>query len=113
MPHFMLIYNRFPAGCEGVLNGIAVKTASGNYIVWIDTEKDEATQAFTLRHELAHLHFRHHENEDCEGNERYEREANEYAARMTGDELKHLLSFCTGRKTLTEEDLTAFDRIGA
>ena len=110
MKTYTLFYGRFPAACKGYLNGITVKLPSGNCIIWIDSAKDEKTQEKALKHELAHLHFRHTEAEDYERNpDRYEREADEYAARMTGEELKHLLTFCTGRKTLAEADISAFD----
>lgn len=112
MPYFTLIYSRFPAGCKGFLNGIAMKTPNGNYIVWIDTDKDEATQAFTLRHELAHLFFKHLEQGEANTEEEYqerEREADKYAERITPEELNYLLSFCTGTKTINDADITAFD----
>ena len=110
MKPFTLFYGRFPRACEKKLNGVTGKTPNGKYIVWINTEMDEATQAHTLRHELAHLHFRHSEKTDYEEHfERYEREANEYADKMTGEELEYLLSFCTGKKTIPEGMLAAFD----
>ena len=112
MPYYRIFYCRFPAACEGKLYGIASLFPDGQYIILINTEMDEATQAHALRHELAHLFFKHLDREEAQTEEELqarEQEADEYADKMTGEELEYLLSFCTGRKTIKEADIAAFD----
>lgn len=108
MPEYMILYSRFPAACEGNINGIASLFPDGRYIIMIDNTKDEETQAHALKHELAHLYLKHLERDEGEI-EQIEAEADEYAARMTPEELEYLLTFCTGTKTIPEAKIAAFD----
>ena len=112
MTKYILLYGRFPAGCEGKLYGVSIKNPNGTYAVWINTEMDEAIQAHALRHELAHLVLEHLEQEDPETEEAYqerERITNEYADNMTTGELEYLLSFCTQKKEVPESFIANFD----
>jgi Zn-dependent peptidase ImmA (M78 family) len=93
MPPYSLFYVNFPAGCGGNIHGITGKYKDGRYTIAIDAAQDKAIQDFALKHELAHLYLKHLDNlskpeEECE------READEYAERMTAEELEYLLSFC-------------------
>ena len=113
MPYYRIFYCRFPAAWQGKTFGIASLFPDGQFIVLINTEADEATQAHALRHELAHLFYKHLERDEARTKEEYqarEREADEYADKMTGEELEYLLSYCTGKKTIPEEVIAAFDR---
>lgn len=109
MPPYKVFYTRFPTACEGALNAVVTLLPGGEYIILIDNTKDEATQAFALKHELAHLYLKHLEQTGGE-TEKVEAEADEYAEKMTREELNYLLSFCTGWKTIPEDKIAAFDR---
>lgn len=111
MPEYMIVYYRFPAACSEKLYGACLKSG-GRYVVMIDNSRDEATQANTLKHELAHLFYKHLEQEETKTEEEYqamEREADEYADKMTGEEFEYLLSFCTGKKVIPDGKMDAFD----
>lgn len=101
MAPYSLYYVNFPAGCEGMIHGATGIDRNGNYIIAIDSAQDEKTQAHALRHELAHVFLKHLEPGNKKTIEEVEREADDYADKMTGEQLKYLLSFCRKREVKT------------
>lgn len=98
MKPFSLFYVRFPAGCGGMVHGITGEDTAGHYTVAIDAAQDEETQTFALKHELSHIHLEHFDPADRRTINEIEREADEYAAQMTEEELNHLMTFCRKRE---------------
>lgn len=111
MKPYSLYYVNFPAGCNGEVYGITKLKPDGSYIVAIDAAQDEQTQAHALRHELAHIYLKHLEPETAGKTiQEVEREADEYADKMTEKELEYLLSFCRKREVKPPAFMEEYER---
>ena len=105
MQHFKLKRHPFPAELQGKIYGATI-FANGLYMILIDSTATEEKQAATLRHELAHIVLNHLEqtkpvNEiNSFGDDMFgagwierEREADQYAAKMTDCEYQQLMQW--------------------
>lgn len=90
----IIIYKPFPEGMHGIIAG-GVQRYEKGYLILIDCELTAEEQAFTLRHEFAHIMLNHCDTGTGvfgEGWEQREKEADDYADKMTDSLLDALLS---------------------
>lgn len=83
------MYRPFPVECSGLIYGVTQSTG-GRIVIFIDSAQDEHTQRMALRHELAHI-VCGHMTDTTRSVQQLEKEADEYAARMTDGELSELM----------------------
>ena len=90
----IVIYRTFPEAIQGIFAG-GVQRYEKGYLILIDCKRSPEEQAFTLRHELAHIMLNHCETGSGifgEGWEQREKEADDYADKMTDSLFQSLMS---------------------
>ena len=113
MERFRLIYASFPDIAKATgdiapetlnkMGGVSVRDPAGRYGIMINCNRTEAEQVRALKHELSHLVLGHLTDGRTETTKIYsdnfddvEREADDYADRMTDDEFRELMTYQIG-----------------
>lgn len=95
MSNYRIIYRAFPEPLRGSVFGL---TSRGNnsYTVLVDASLSDSKRKETLKHELSHILLGHLED-DKKPVDVIEREAEQYAATMTDEDLERLIQY--GKKS--------------